>query len=86
MVVRPHLAGNHAQGKRTMQAGICPQEAGAPSPLQTPPFVTATGWRLRWDSLAVASLVLLCAACLLSGAGGGLRFAYPAAAFVVGAF
>jgi hypothetical protein len=54
--------------------------------VQTPPFIAATGLRLRWDYIAIAALVLLCLACLLVGAGGVLRFAFPAAAFAIGAF
>jgi hypothetical protein len=54
--------------------------------IQTPPFIAARGLRLRRDYFAIAGLVLLCVACLLVGAGGILRFAYPGAAFAVGAF
>lgn len=50
------------------------------------PLMTAAKIRLRWDRVAMASLVLLCVACLLIGASGVLRFAFPAASFVVGAF
>lgn len=54
--------------------------------MQTAQTIIGPRIQLRWDHAAIACLVLLCVACLLAGAGGVLRFAFPAASFVVGAF